>query len=198
MIEDEIEAVNNDEVPLSIEPTDTGPVKPTLPSDASFKFRFNDAFEVIKEKEKWKQEYEKKETELRQKIKDLEAACKKQQKEMNKVDDDMKILRQEYNRAIDKVASLEDENVLLHEKVKTYQNLDDANRKMQDKYDNHIKTCRNKATDSPSDNDNIEVLIQNKDSGYRRTSPSASLLKIPTKEVIHNYNLCKFQSKDEG
>ena len=46
------------------------------------------------------------------------------------MDDDMKLLKQEYNRVIDKVATLEDENVLLHEKVKTYQSLDDANRKM--------------------------------------------------------------------
>ena len=141
---------------------------------------------------------------LENKIKELEDDIEKMKrkftKEENMREKDLGQMKAELNKAMDKASSLCEDNTILRTQVKTFENREIANLGIQQKYEslvNVVKVSTGCQTEDQNDDENIEVLVRNKESGYRRTDPSSPPTAMQTKETSeeHHCNLCDFKTK---
>ena len=105
---------------------------------------------------------------------------------------------------MDKASSLCEENTLLKEQVKTFQNREIANSELQRKCEERLKVrlvtagCQTEDQDEAVD---IEVLNRNRQTGFRRTDPATPATAVQAntvEQVQHNCNLCNFKSNSEA
>ena len=191
-------ATDEAEAPAPESPTDTKTSE--LTPDPAFNFSVQ-----------WKDFTEKNKLidELKEKVTDLEKGSeilkKKFQKDEVQWEKDLTEMRKELNRAMDKASSLCEENTLLKEQVKTFQNREIANSEIQRKCEERLKVVLVTAGCQTEDQDeavDIEVLSANRQTGYRRTdpaSPPTAAHKADTVEQVqHNCNLCNFKSNSEA
>lgn len=96
-----------------------------------------------------------------------------------------------------------EENTKLNEKVKTYQNIEIQNKRMQDKYKEVLKVkkvSRDSQTEHNTNDENIGDIVNNKYLGYSRTTPSSSTSSVKTSAKSSNVficNLCTYRTNNE-
>ena len=112
--------------------------------------------------------------ELEDKISELEKEKRLLSKEITSRESDNTKLKSELKSAIDKASNFCEENTILKEQVDAYKNIEEANTEIQKKYEAIVKkkkTAQSSQTDAEHEDENIEVLTQYKNAGYRQTSP---------------------------
>ena len=167
--------------------------------------------ESRKEKEKIKLELDEKNKiigELREKVTAIEGELEKERKKFQKEEElrekDLYEMKSELNRALGKASTLCEENTLLREQIKTFQNHEIANAEIQRKYEDRLKVklattgCQ---TEEHNEAEDIEVLCRNKVAGFKRSDPASPPTAILNTNVVsneeHNCNLCNFKSNSE-
>ena len=164
-------------------------------------FNFAVQWKDITEKNKLIEELKEKVSELEN---DVEIMRKKSEKDHKEWEKDLAEMKKELNRTVEKASSLCEENTLLKEQVKTYQNREIANSEIQRKYEDRLKVvmvtagCQTEDQDEAAD---IEVLNRGRLSGFRRTdpaSPPAAVDSASAEQAQHNCNLCHFKSNSEA
>ena len=150
--------------------------------------------------------------ELKNKVKELENDAEKMRKKFIKEEKhwelDLGEMKVELNRAMDKASSFCEENTILKEKVKTLENREIANFEIQQKYErliNVVKVSTGCQTEDQNDDENIEVLVRHKKSGFRRTDPLSppsgpqQNVSINTEtDEEHQCNMCGFKTNSQG
>ena len=159
-------------------------------------FNFAVQWKDITEKNKLIEELKEKVSELENDVEIMRKKSEKDHKEW-----DLAEMKKELNRTVEKASSLCEENTLLKEQVKTYQNREIANSEIQRKYDDRLKVvmvtagCQTEDQDEAAD---IEVLNRGRLTGFRRTdpaSPPAAVDSASAEQAQHNCNLCYFMSQ---
>ena len=156
------------------------------------------------EKNKIVEELEAKIAEFEKVTDNLEKRLKKEESLKEKALGDMKL---ELTKAMDKASALCEENTLFREKIKTFQNKEIADSRIQQKYEELInveKATTGCQTEADDEDDNIEALILHKKAGFRRTDPTAPSVAVAAPQrvdmvkEIHKCSLCEFNSNDEN
>ena len=152
-----------------------------------------------------KTEFEDNRLQLEEKIEDLENVIKIQSREMKRKDTDMKVQQKEYDLIVEKVEKLQNENTLLRSEVKTHQNTQVADMLIQQKYEDLLEVIKDsenrKSVENCSNDDyNIEAIVQNKNSGYRKTTPSDAPVPLARKNAPKTIkcNMCDYKASDEN
>ena len=205
--------ITDDEMEVEVEKAVVDrPTRSAKPFD--FHVQANLLLTSQQEKDKLKREVEEKNKvlgELEERIFELEkergAKIKKYEKELKLKDDDLKQMTEEYKKTVEKASLLCEENTLLKEKVKTFQNREIVDLQIQQKYEEIVNVTKASAgcqTEELDEDENIEALVVNKEAGYRRTDPTAAAsapaaISQRAKESpeVHQCDLCDVKCSSE-
>ena len=134
-------------------------------------------------------EREKISLDLEERITELEKHSDKMEKKVRSVENErekaVNEIKEELTKAINKASELCEENTLLKERIKTFQNKEIADLRIQRKYEELVNVEKDSVgcqTEAEEEDDNIEALVLNKEAGFRRTDPSAE----PVARVAHS------------
>ena len=143
---------------------------------------------------------------LQEKVKQLEKEKRSLKKELDDHKKDVKELQANYTESNENLSEVTNENTELRDQIKLLNSHGVANEDILEKY-NEVKKkyeelLENKkspeAASIDNENDNIEVLVINKQRGGRRDNPAVPTPLVPTEDKLHKCTWCQFRSVDKA